>query len=333
MLKKNKLRYLLLYLKNHRKTLLFFLAFAAILLAVYGLYGYAWGAAGYALLLGTAAAAVFAVFDFGRYMGRIYSLEKLVGRFPLGRLPAPRGSVEETYNAMVTAQEDERMRLVAKLEETQRDAQEYYTLWAHQIKTPIAAMRLQLQQDEMPPAALLEQELFKVEQYVGMVLEYQRLAGQSADLLLEEYRLESLVKQAAKNMAPLFIYQKLTLHLGQIEGTIVTDLKWFVFVLEQILSNSLKYTHKGQVTIQSGPNNTLLIQDTGIGIPPEDLPRVFERGYTGRIGRQQLRATGIGLYLCRNILKRLGFGISIASQVGKGTTVTLHLQQAQLLQD
>lgn len=300
--------------------------------AVYALYGYPWGVAGYAALLGFAAAAVFAVVDFVRYMARAARLAKITGRFPAEGLPPAEDMVDESYHAIIEALEAERARLVEENERNKRDAEQYYTLWAHQIKTPIAAMRLVLQSGAQAPVprAQVEQELFRIEQYVGMVLQYQRLHSMQSDLVLRSHALQTLVNRAARACAPLFIHKGLALKTGEISQTLVTDEKWFTFVLEQVYTNALKYTDKGQIAVYAQGPATLVVEDTGCGIPPEDLPRVFERGFTGAIGRRERSSTGIGLYLCREILGRLGFGITIESHEGEGTRVLLHLRQQEL---
>lgn len=299
--------------------------------AVYGLYGYEWGVAGYAALLGLATGLLFAGIDFLRWAARARTLAKVAGRFPTAGLPEPADLLEEHWLAVVQALEAERGRLLSAGEDEKRDAQEYYTLWVHQIKTPIAAMRLLLQ--SAPPGSLgpasadVEMELFRIEQYVGMVLQYQRLSSLSGDLVLQEFEVETLVKRAAKNLAPLFIYKRLPFAIEEVRGSVVTDAKWFVFVLEQVLTNALKYTAEGGVKVYSEGTDTLVIEDTGIGIAAAEVPRVFQRGFTGAAGRSERSSTGIGLYLCREILQRLGFGITLESTPGQGTRVLLDLHQ------
>ena len=175
-------------------------------------------------------------------------------------------------------------------------------MWTHQIKTPISALRLLLEGSEIPGRAgfLMREELFKIEQYVDMVLTFQRLESMSSDMVLQEYDLSSLIKQAVKKYSVLFINKGLRLELGEMDIQILTDQKWFIFCLEQILSNSIKYTPNGGITINA-KENMLSIQDTGIGIRPEDLPRIFDKGFTGYNGRMEKKSTGIGLYLCRRI--------------------------------
>ena len=202
--------------------------------------------------------------------------------------------------------------------------EEYYTLWVHQIKTPIAAMSLLLQEEDTPENGELSMELFRIEQYVEMVLQYLRLDSPDHDLAFRSVDVDDCVRQAVRKYARSFIRKKIALDFQETGIETVSDEKWMVFVLEQLLSNALKYTKKGTIRIYGG-NGFLYIEDTGIGIAPEDLPRIFEKGYTGYNGRRDKKSTGIGLYLCQEILKRLAHGITITSTLGEGTKVTLDL--------
>ncbi len=201
---------------------------------------------------------------------------------------------------------------------------DYYTLWAHQIKTPIAAMRLLFQEEPRPE---LEGELLKIEQYVEMVLGYLRLGSDTTDYVLRSCDLDGLIRQSIRKYARLFILKKISLDFRETGKTVLTDEKWLAFVVEQILSNSLKYTPEGGRIRIYGDGETLVIADSGIGIQPEDLPRVFEKGFTGYNGREDKKSTGIGLYLCSQVMDRLNHGVSIASRPGQGTLVRLDLSR------
>ena len=169
-----------------------------------------------------------------------------------------------------------------------------------------------------------------VEQYVEMVLGYLRHESPSSDYVVRNYALDDIVRQAVRKFASQFIRRKLRLEYAPLNVSVITDEKWLLFVIEQVLSNALKYTRSGSVSITLEAPKTLCIRDTGIGIAPEDLPCVFEKGFTGCNGRTDKRATGIGLYLCRRILEKLGHSITIASTPGAGTTVRIGLQQDAL---
>lgn len=324
------------WVKSRRLALVYFVVYTAILLLVYGLYGYPWGTAGYAVLLSLVAGAAIAVYDLQKFAEKKRTLEKLAGRFPLGELPQADALLEQEYQDIVLALEQERLRITALMEKQHQQDEEYHMLWAHQIKTPIAAIRLVLQHNsgELPEefTSTLETELFRIEQYVEMVLQYLRLANFQGDLVLEYHSYSALVKKAAKNLAPLFIHKNLPLEIQEMEGGVVTDEKWMVFVLEQLLANAVKYTASGKISayLREG---ALCIEDTGIGISKSDLPRVFERGYTGAIGRVENRSTGIGLYLCKEIAGRLGLSIQLESEQGRGTVAVLRWEQQELYQE
>lgn len=238
--------------------------------------------------------------------------------------------MEEAYQNLILNLSRSKAAAAAESANKFQDMTDYYTLWAHQIKTPIAAMRLVLQSDAAPDPSLLQQELFQIEQYVEMVLCYLRLDSDTTDFLIRSYELDGIIRQALRKFAPWFIRKRLQLHYSPVSCTVLTDEKWLLFALEQIVSNAIKYTSRGSVTISLEDPKTLVIRDTGLGITPEDLPRIFEKGYTGRMGRMDKRSTGIGLYLCRRILTQLGHSITAESVLGQGTTIRLYLDIVKL---
>jgi len=216
------------------------------------------------------------------------------------------------------------LKIRSEADSARRDTEDYYTLWAHQIKTPIAAMRLLLTADGSSNNSLLLGELFKTEQYVDMVLQYVRLSSESSDLLLRRSSLDNIIKGSLRKYARLFALKNLDFSFTETGLTVLTDEKWLAFVIEQIFSNSLKYTSNGKISLYAD-GETLVIEDTGIGIRAEDLPRVCEKGYTGASGRADKKSTGIGLFLCKSILVKLGHGLEISSVVGVGTKVIIDL--------
>lgn len=238
----------------------------------------------------------------------------------LSKLDKAYGSLIEDFSRLQNSMETEAIMQRGEMSD-------YYMMWAHQIKTPIAAMKLLLNGRE--DGFLLMEELFKIEQYVEMVLHYLRLESIASDMVLKECDLQTLVKQTVKKYAILFINSGLTLSLEEFHVKVLTDEKWLGFVLEQIISNSIKYTRKGTISIYMEPNepNTLVIEDTGIGIRQEDILRIFERGFTGYNGRMDKKSTGIGLYLCKQIMNQLSHGITVSSKEGKGTRFMLDLSR------
>lgn len=207
------------------------------------------------------------------------------------------------------------------------DLTDYYTTWVHQIKTPIAAMRLLLQKEDTLLGRQLKTELFRIEQYVEMVLCYFRLDSPSSDFVIKYYDLDDIIRQSVRKYAGQFIQKKLRLIYEPSGQKVLTDEKWLSFVIDQIRSNAVKYTNEGSITISVDSHLVLSIADTGIGISPEDLPRIFEKSYTGYNGRVEKRSTGLGLYLCKKILGRLSHPISVTSTLGEGTTFYINLSR------
>ena len=202
-------------------------------------------------------------------------------------------------------------------------------MWVHQIKTPISAMRLILQDDESERGRALSTELFRIERYVELVLSYLRLGGGSTDYMIRQVDVDNMLRQAVRKYAPLFIRGKVALELRETALHVLSDEKWLQLVVEQVLSNAVKYAPGGHVKVWS-EGEQLFIQDDGVGIAAEDLPRIFERGFTGYNGRMDKRATGIGLYLSREICRKLGHTITVESELGKGTRVTVGLARPYL---
>lgn len=242
------------------------------------------------------------------------------------KLPMAVGVIEQDYQELVQTLQQNRLELENEVMRRLSQSSDYYTMWAHQIKTPIAAMRLLLQFNRSEQNALLEAELFKIEQYVDMVLGYMRTDGDTSDYVIKSYALDPIIRSAIHKFARFFIQKRLTLEYDGTDISVLTDQKWLLFVIEQLISNAVKYTERGGIRI-TVEDELLRISDTGIGVRSEDIPRVFDRGYTGFNGRMDKRSTGIGLYLSRRVLTRLGHSISMESQIGVGTTVCIDLSR------
>jgi signal transduction histidine kinase len=323
---------LLSYLKRHTKIILMLCLFAAVFAGVFSLYDLPAEAVLYATLLCLCIGAVLFGLGYARWLRHHRALSKLLNRMSNlpDELPTPSGALEEDYQNLVRGLRAELSRAESRFEAQRRDMADYYSLWAHQIKTPIAAMRLLLQQKESRSGAELSLELFKIEQYVEMVLSYVRIDSESTDLVLRRCSLDELIREALRKYARMFILKKINLDFVPTGKTVLTDEKWLLFVLEQLLSNALKYTPEGSIRLYA-EGDELVVADTGIGIRGEDLPRVFEKGFTGYNGREERKSTGIGLFLCRRVCGRLGHRLSIESAVGRGTKARLNLSSAESL--
>lgn len=321
------------YLKDHRKTVAVWALFTVIFGISFALYRLPLGAVLYAAALCAFFGLVFILWDFQSYRKahqRMKALRQTVALSPAD-LPPPRGLSEEDHRAVIQMLLAEKASLEGELQGRYTDLVEYYTAWVHQIKTPIASMRLTLQQEDSPMGREISENLRQIEQYVEMVLCYVRLDGASTDYVFREYDLDGILRQAVRKFATQFIHRKIRLCYEPVRFRVLTDEKWLLFVMEQLLSNALKYTQSGgTVTLEMETPGILSIRDTGIGIAPEDLPRVFEKGYTGYNGRADKKASGIGLYLCKRICDNLRHGISAASAPGSGTVIRLNLKREAL---
>ena len=321
----------LAWLKARMGAIILFSGLILIFSAVVWLSGAAGILARYTALLCTALALAVALADLRRFALRHRHLSDALKSICVSdeQLPPPGDLIGEDYTRLIRVLGEEKNRAAGAMDLRRRETEDYFTLWAHQIKTPIAAMRLILQTRPENSAGELSQELFRVEQYVEMVLNYLRLDSDSTDFVFKTCDLDGIIRQCVRKYAKQFIRRKISLEYGGTALQVLTDEKWLSFVIEQLLSNALKYTNTGSIRIFTR-GETLVIEDTGIGIAPEDLPRVFEKGYTGYNGRTDKKATGIGLYLCKRILQKLGHEISISSVVGQGTSVSIDLSREVL---
>lgn len=210
-------------------------------------------------------------------------------------------------------------------------------LWMHQIKTPIAALQLLIGDFDCSKSSMLSDleamkiELFKIEQYAELALHKERLESPTKDLVLCPISVEGIIRATVKKLRLLFIRHQVTLKLDMQETIpkIVSDEKWLAIALEQFITNAIKYGRGGTLTISLSQESLegvkICISDTGVGIAPEDLPRIFEKGYTGYHGRHDKRATGLGLYIAKQVLDLLSISVEIASQVNVGTKVQLNI--------
>ena len=320
------------YCRQARWTALFYLLACAVFAVSFFLYRLPLAAVLYPAAISALIGIGFFIGGFWRVRAHHRQLEALRQQTAamIADLPAPCGVEAADYQALVRTLQTEMAEREARADARYQDMLEYYTVWAHQIKTPIASMRLTLQNEDTPLARSLSSDLFRIEQYADMVLAFLRLDSPATDYVFREQSLDAIVRQAVRRFAPEFIGRHLQLDYHPCNAAVVTDEKWLAFVIEQVLSNALKYTREGGITIYMADEHTLCVADTGIGIAPEDLPRIFERGYTGYNGRSDKRASGIGLYLCRRVCRALGADITVHSTVGEGTVVSIRLEQYPL---
>lgn len=320
------------YLGQRRRIFIVDAAFCIIFAVSFLLYHLPIEAVIYPTLLCAALGILIMVFDFLRVkreheaLSSIRSMTDVIAE----SLPKADGIKDEDYQQILRLLSEEQNNYRTQTNQKYADMIDYYTVWAHQIKTPIASMRLHLQNEDSALSRTLASDLRRIEQYVEMVLTFLRLNSESTDYVIKEYDLDKIIKGAVRKFSADFIGRKLSLVYEPVNTTVITDEKWLSFVIEQVLSNALKYTPAGSITITLENEKTLRIRDTGIGIAPEDLPRVFENGYTGYNGRADKKASGIGLYLCKRICNNLGHTITARSIVDVGTIIDIDLAQTKL---
>ena len=321
------------FLREKRQLLFFLLFFEGSLCLTYGLYGLPWGPAGYTCLVTAVVTLGFLMAGFFRWKRKRRQLLILKRQaeqsLETADLPKAETPLEKIYQEIIQDQEKRCQREQKESREKLVRSREYYTRWSHQIKTPIAAMELLLQEEPADVRAL-KRELLKTSQYVEVALSYQRMEGDGNDLVIQRYELRPVVMQAVKKVSPLLIHKHISFSAGDLSGEVLTDEKWLVFVLEQLLTNASKYTKEGGSVRIGKENGLLVLRDTGIGIRPEDLPRIFEWGYTGYNGRLDKRSTGVGLALVKQVMEMLGNKMEIRSVLGEGTEVFLDLRRTEL---
>lgn len=338
-----KIHFILNYIISKKKSFLMVLVCSAIFAFTFWMYGVTVAAVLYpalvCMVIMAAAFAIMACSEYGKWKNMQEILQRAVGDdsefvkiLDTAEIRKQVNTTDEIENELLEIIERLKnggMRLNDSMNMKYSDMVDYYTMWVHQIKTPIASMHLILQKEDSEDSRRLRAELFRVEQYVQMVLCFLRLDSDFTDYVIKEYRVDDIIRPAVQRLAPQFIMKKLSLEYEQTDEVALTDEKWLSFVVEQVLSNAVKYTSAGSISIKCD-GDRLVISDTGIGIAAEDLPRIFDKGYTGFNGLADRKASGIGLYLCRRICDNLGHSIKVESVPGHGTTIIIGLERDKL---
>lgn len=328
----NRISFVAAYLYQYRFIALMFAVFTIVFVLIFALYNIEIEAVLYAVLwcvLITAVVLSIHFLIYRRKYGQLNGLRKQI-LYRMEEFPPASNAIEQEYQEIVKKLEEAYKKSVIDRNRERKESKDYYAAWVHQIKTPIAAMGMLLQCEDTEAYRELSSELFKIEQYVEMVLAYQRLESESSDFVFKTYDLDSIIRQAIRKYAPQFVRKRLKISYEETDVQVLTDEKWLLLILEQILSNAIKYTQEGVVTIKVTEEKQLVISDTGIGIAAEDLPRIFEKGFTGYNGRMEKKSTGLGLYLCKSAAKKLHHEVSVSSVVGEGTTFCIDLQREEL---
>ena len=322
------------YLKKNIKVYILFVVFIAIFFIMFYLYNLPLEALIYTGSFCFLASLIASISDYANYKESYKKLNFLEENIlnDLEDLPKSLDIRIDYYHKIIEKLYEELEKLTQENRQKNTDMVDYYSMWVHQIKTPIAAMNFLLDNEEVDQK-ILQQELFKIERYVEMVLTYIRLDSISSDYVITKINLDEVVKDSVKKYATIFINKKIKLNYVSHETMVISDKKWLSFAFEQILGNSVKYSSAGgEITIETCENK-LVIEDNGIGIKEEDLPRIFEKGFTGFNGRYEKKSSGLGLYLCKKTLDKLGHHIEISSKVGEGTRIEITFPKEDTLRD
>jgi hypothetical protein len=311
------------YLRYRKAPLMASIAAGALVLLVNWIQGIPNEGVLYSMVILTFVSLLYMAYDVHRLSQKLGALawvrENLGGTLP--PLPEETDPVGIAYREILLRHQELVEREIREGDAMSLNQTEYYTMWIHQIKSPIAGLKLVLD-DMEDPSGSMEMALFDIERYADMALQFTKMDTLSSDLILKKEHLSDVLSEVVRKYSIFFIYRRIRLEMEEMNVVTTTDRKWLAFILEQLLSNSLKYTKEGTVRIFM-KDGKLVVEDTGIGIRAEDLPRVFERGYTGFNGRMDRNASGLGLYMARKAALQMGMDLSIASEEGKGTRVSI----------
>lgn len=322
------------YIKKNLKIYLLLIVFIFIFVLIFYLYNLPFEALFYSGLLCFVAALIVSIIDFNNYRKSYIDLKYLESNILNSKedLPKSLDIRVEYYQKIIERLHNEVEKLKIEDNKKMEGLVDYYSMWIHQIKTPIAAINFLLDNEEIDVKAF-RQELFKIERYVEMVLTYIRLGSETSDYVITSINLDEVVRENIKKYATLFINKKIKLNYVSHETYVISDKKWLGFAFEQLLSNAIKYTKSGGEISINISESKLIIEDNGIGIYEEDLPRIFEQSFTGLNGRYEKKSSGLGLYLCKKTLDKLQHKIEITSEINKGTKVIVSFPKKDMFRD
>ena len=289
------------YLKQYRFYAFTLAIFALIFAGIFTLYDLHTEAVLYASALCLTVGSIIIIINFIQFIKRRTECRELFENIQImtQQLPDPTNCTEEDYIAIIERLREIMRADLLRFQSERTDIMDYYTTWVHQIKTPISVMQMILQSEDTEEHRELSSELFRIEQYTEMALCFLRLDSTSNDFVIRQYSLDPIIRNSVRKYAPQFIKKKIQLKYEGTDKLAVTDEKWLTFIIEQLLSNAVKYTESGYVEISVDDDLRLTVSDSGIGIAEEDIPRIFEKGFTGYNGRENSKSTGLGLYLTK----------------------------------
>ncbi len=314
------------YLATKKELLVITLSVMTIFHLVFYLENINFGTIYYGFTLSILTIVIYLIIDYFKFVNRIRKLKNYLHNtlYQDNFNFEGENELEKLLETIVKKLLNNQDKLINNQIIQQKELIDFYTTWIHQIKTPIFALKLLIKNYSENNDLL--SELSKIESYSDTALNYIKLSDEGTELSIKEYDVKDLINEVIKEFSIIFITKKLKLIIKLESHFIKTDKKWFKFALSQLISNALKYTDSGTIQIILKDNN-LIIRDTGIGINAEDLPRIFDKGFTGIAGRLNKNSTGIGLYLCKKSLDLLNLNIKVNSKIKEGTTFEIPLIQ------
>lgn len=323
---------LLNYLKDKRIYLICNALITIVFLLVYWLYKIDIEILVYALIISLII--IFSMFfiDYRIYLGHIKQIEYFKNNYLVESIYnlEERDYISEKYKHVISKMKSSIAEIEDGFENEFKEQEEFFMMWTHQVKLPISAIKLLIETEDDIDKKMIRSQLNRIDQYTNMIMAYVRLNSESSDFVFEEVNLDNVIKNCIKKFKIEFIHKKIKMEFHPTEQSIISDKKWLEFAIEQILSNSLKYTDEGLISIYY-EDNKLYIVDTGCGISEADLPRIFQKGYTGYNGRITNKSSGLGLYLVKSILDKLDHDIIIESKVNHGTKVVIDMARYKLI--
>lgn len=314
----------------HLLGLGFAMAFSAALLEVLGAGGLA---AGFLCLVLLCCGLAPLLWEWARkrafYLGTRQALDSLEEKYLLSELMEEPVDAEGEFFCQVLCETCKAMNdAVGEARRDMAEYREYIEAWVHEVKTPIASARLLLENRPGEAPAALVDELFKIDGYVEQALFYARSGAVERDYLIKAVSLRQVAGAAVKRYARPLIGAGFAVELEGLDATVYADPKWVEFILGQIIANAVQYRgEQPRLRFTQAVEEqrvVLTVADNGVGVDPADLPRIFEKGFTGRNGRTgAAKSTGLGLYLCKKLCARLGLGVWAASEAGRGTAISL----------
>lgn len=261
------------------------------------------------------------------------TFDQLIAKIPEGRSLFDKMIIAEVEELILTGKQELNDASTTSLEEKDQTLS-----WIHEMKTPLTSMKLMIDNVEDPTQKKqLEVEWLRLHMLLDQQLHKTRLPSIEKDNVMEQVALQKVVFQEIKELMPWCIQRNIGFEISDLEKIILTDQKWLSFIIRQLISNAVKYSKENSeirifTTTGDAGHLILSIQDEGVGIVPSDLPRIFEKSFTGKVGRESAASTGMGLYLAKNSAEKLGIRITVVSEIGQGSTFSLHFPKQNEMQ-